>query len=63
MKRLRWSRNLMVSFLKKHYETFLEYTGITDDEFWEVIDSWRSNHIWDKVDGEWKLKSQVSNAV
>jgi hypothetical protein len=50
-------------FPKKHYETFLEYTGITDKQFWEVIDSWRSDHIWNKVDGEWQLKSQVSNAL
>lgn len=50
-------------FPQKHYQLFLEYTGITDEQFWEVVDSWRPDHIWDKIEGEWALKSQVVDNV
>jgi N-acetyl sugar amidotransferase len=47
-------------FPKKYFKEFLEYCDITEDYFWEVIDSWRSPHLWEKVNGQWKLKFQVS---
>lgn len=46
-------------FPKKYFPEFLEYLGITDAHFWEVIDSYRAPHLWEKVNGEWKLKYQV----
>jgi len=46
-------------FPKKHFKEFLEYCDITEEFFWEVIDSWRSPHLWDKVNGAWNLKYQV----
>jgi len=47
-------------FPDKYYEVFLEYCNITEDEFWNVIDSWRSDHLWKKVKGKWVLKHQVT---
>ncbi|WP_061298636.1 N-acetyl sugar amidotransferase [Leptospira borgpetersenii] len=46
-------------FPKKHYQEFLEYCSITDEEFNEVVDSWRSDHIWEKISGEWNLKYKI----
>lgn len=46
-------------FPKKHFQTFLDYCSITEQEFFEVIDSWRSDHIWKKVGNEWELKHPV----
>lgn len=47
-------------FPKKHYKLFLEYTGLTDERVHEVIDSFRSEHLWEKTPkGEWKLRYQV----
>ncbi|MBE8400928.1 N-acetyl sugar amidotransferase [Leptospira borgpetersenii] len=46
-------------FPKKHYQEFLEYCSITDEEFNEIVDSWRSDHIWEKISGEWNLKYKV----
>ncbi|PJZ86311.1 N-acetyl sugar amidotransferase [Leptospira harrisiae] len=46
-------------FPKKHYQEFLEYCSITDEEFTAVIDSWRSDHLWQKNGGEWELKYKV----
>lgn len=46
-------------FPQKHFHEFLQYCDITEDYFHEVIDSWRSHHLWEKVNGEWKLKYRV----
>lgn len=46
-------------FPRKYYEDFLEYVGITDEEFNEVIDSWRSDHLWERVDDGWRLRHTV----
>ncbi len=47
-------------FPKRHFKEFLEYCDITEEYFHEVIDSWRSPHLWEKVNGEWKLLHRVS---
>lgn len=46
-------------FPAKNYKEFLEYVDITDEEFWRVADSWRPPHLWEKVDGKWRLKHAV----
>ena len=46
-------------FPQKYFKTFLEYCDITEKEFWEVIDSWRSDHIWEKRGTEWVLKHPI----
>ncbi len=49
-------------FPKKYYKEFLEYLNISEDEFWEVVDFYRSisPHLWKKENGEWKLLHRVS---
>jgi len=46
-------------FPKKHFNDFLKYTNITEEQFCEVVDSWRSDHIWKKEDDIWKLKNPI----
>jgi hypothetical protein len=46
-------------FPKKYFKDFLEYCDITEEFFWEVIDSWRSEHLWTKEHGEWALRHAV----
>lgn len=46
-------------FPQKYFQTFLEYCDISEAEFHEVIDSWRSSHLWEKVDGHWQLLHSV----
>jgi hypothetical protein len=46
-------------FPTKYYEDFLEFCSITNEEVLEVIDSWRSEHLWHKVDGQWELRKSV----
>lgn len=48
-------------FPAHHYEHFKAYLGITDEQFWTVINAYRSlSNVWEEVDGEWRLKVQVS---
>lgn len=46
-------------FPKKYFKEFLSYIGISEEKYWEVIDNARSPHLWEKINGEWKLKYQV----
>ena len=43
----------------KYFEETLDYLGINEKEFNEVIDSFRQKHIWKKTNGEWKLRHTV----
>ncbi len=45
---------------KKHFKTFLEYTSLSEEHFWEIVDKFRSPHLWERMDGKWRLKYQVS---
>jgi len=47
-------------FPKKYFKEILDYMDITEEYFWELINNARSPHLWEKVDGEWKLRHQVS---
>lgn len=49
-------------FPKKYYKTFLDYCGITEEEFFEVVDSWRPDHIWKRHQGEWVLRHKVDGS-
>jgi len=46
-------------FPRKYYKEFLEFCSITDEEVHEVVDSWRSDHLWYQENGEWKLRHAV----
>lgn len=47
-------------FPQKNFQTFLDYCQITEEKFWEVVDSYRSPHLWKKENGQWKLLHQVT---
>lgn len=47
-------------FPGKYFKDFLEYLGIREEHFWEVVDSYRPPHLWEQVNGQWILKHRVS---
>lgn len=47
-------------FPKKHFKEFLEYTGLSEARFWEVVDGFRPPHLWEKAGSTWRLKYRVS---
>ena len=46
-------------FPQKYFKEFLEYTDCNEDEFYKIIDKFRSPHLWEKINDVWKLKQQV----
>ncbi len=46
-------------FPAQHFQTFLEYCDLDEERFWEIIDSWRSDHLWEKRYGKWQLKNPI----
>lgn len=46
-------------FPEQHFEFFLNYINITESEYWKIIDSARSPHLWEKMGNTWKLKDKL----
>jgi len=46
-------------FPKLYFKETLSYLNISEELYWQVIDSWRSPHLWSKIDGVWKLNTTV----
>ena len=46
-------------FPYRYFQEFLEYCSITEDEVQAVIDSWRSDHLWEESEEGWRLKHAV----
>jgi len=46
-------------FPDKFFNEFLEYTGLTKEEFWSTVDGFRSPHLWSKDKNGWALRHQV----
>lgn len=46
-------------FPKKYFKETLEYMDVSETEFWDIIDNARSEHLWNKENGNWKLRHVV----
>jgi N-acetyl sugar amidotransferase len=46
-------------FPHKYFREILDYMGISEDRFYEVIDGARSPHLWRLDDGKWHLRHAV----
>ena len=46
-------------FPNEYFKVFLEYCDITEEYYHQIIDSWRSPHLWDKQNGIWQLKKPI----
>ena len=44
---------------KKYRKEFLEFCSLTESECQEIVDSWRSEKIWRRDGGEWKLRYPI----
>ena len=48
------------NFPKKYFKWFLDYTMITEDFFWEVMDFYREiSNVWEKNNDIWNLKEEA----
>ncbi len=46
-------------FPYEYLNDYLEYFEMSEDEFWETLEKFRNKEIWEKVNGEWKLKIEL----
>ena len=46
-------------FPAKYFEEFIDYLDITAEDFWSIVDSWRSDHLWKKDGDKWVLKTPI----
>ncbi|MBI5450724.1 MAG: N-acetyl sugar amidotransferase [Gammaproteobacteria bacterium] len=46
-------------FPQKYFKEFLEYIDISEKIFFEIVDRFRSPHLWAHVDGKWVLRRRV----
>jgi N-acetyl sugar amidotransferase len=47
-------------FPRKWFQENLDYMGIDEARFWEVVDQFRSPHLWTREGSGWALRHQVS---
>lgn len=47
----------------KYEKEFLNYIGLSRDEFFELCDRFRSPHLWKIVNGEWELRQKPDNLL
>jgi N-acetyl sugar amidotransferase len=63
----RMTREEGIKFVKEHdhkldqkaLADFLNFTGYTDREFWDIVDGFYNRDIFVKTDGEWKLRNPI----
>jgi N-acetyl sugar amidotransferase len=46
-------------FPNLYFDNFLHYIGLKSEEFWQIIDSFRPEHLWEKVESGWQLRNPV----
>lgn len=47
-------------FPKKYFHEFLDYISLSEKEFWESVDKFRSPHLWVQNElGQWQLRHTV----
>lgn len=48
-----------LEFPQKFFSDFIEYIGVSEEEFHATTDKFRSPHLWEKVGEKWNLKHKV----
>jgi len=46
-------------FPQEHFQYFLDYIGISEEEYWKVVNNARSPHLWKTTDGKWELRHPI----
>jgi len=63
----RITREEAIKLVKEHdhkldqraLKDFLDFTGYTEMEFWDIVERFYNRKIFEKVDGKWKLKNPI----
>jgi N-acetyl sugar amidotransferase len=46
-------------FPQKYFVEFLDYLNLDKEEFYQIVDSWRPDHLWKKTNNGWELKNPI----
>jgi hypothetical protein len=46
-------------FPNRWFKEFIEYLDITEEYYWQVMDKFRTPHVWRNDNGVWKLNKAV----
>ena len=52
-------RQFDLEFPEKYFHEFLAYINLKESEFIQIIDSYRSDHLWEKRGSNWVLKNPI----
>jgi len=50
-------------FPSRNFDFFLNYLDIKAEDFWKVMDKFRTQHIWKKENGHWRLRKSVYDHI
>ena len=53
-------RRYDTEFPSKHFAAMLDYMGLTEEAFWETIETFRSPHLWKRQGNDWVLRHPVA---
>ena len=51
-----------MEFPHKYFKEFIQYMGISEDQFWDAVEEHRSPHIWKKCGNDWKLRHTAAKS-
>jgi len=46
-------------FPRLYFQDYLDYLDLTEEEFWRIVDKFRTPHLWEKEGNVWRPKYQV----
>ena len=46
-------------FPDRYFKDFLEYMDISEEAFYETLDKFRPDHLWEKKSNKWVLKKSL----
>ena len=46
-------------FPQKYFSEFLDFLNLPKEDFYQIVDSWRSEHLWKKTHNGWELKYPI----
>ena len=49
-------------FPDRYFDEIMEYIDMKPERFHDLCDEFRSPHLWNKVDGKWKLRHNVNQS-
>ena len=47
-------------FPERYLKEFCEYIDISENQFYKIVDSFRSPHLWRKLSEGWKLRHTIA---